>query len=49
VGVTSWSVAREAEKTGQSVKEILLAKGLLTPPQEIKETLSPLRLTEPGR
>ena len=39
-------VAREAEKTGKPVKEIILAKGILTP-QELEELLDPLKLTEP--
>ena len=40
-------VALEAEKTGKSAKDTILEKGILTP-QEIKEMLDPLALTEPG-
>ena len=40
-------IAREAEKTGKSVKEIILSKGILIP-QEIEEVLDSLALTEPG-
>ena len=40
-------VAREARKTGKTVKEVILAKGYLTE-EQMEKILSPEKLTEPG-
>ncbi|MBD3168925.1 MAG: aspartate ammonia-lyase [candidate division Zixibacteria bacterium] len=40
-------VAKESEKTGKPIKEIVLAKGYLKP-EELDKYLSPEKLTEPG-
>ena len=40
-------VAREVERTGRSVRQIVLEKGILTP-EEFDDLLTPFKLTEPG-
>jgi fumarate hydratase class II len=40
-------LAKEAWTSGQTVREVALAQGILTP-AEIDELLNPRRLTEPG-
>jgi len=40
-------VAREAERTGKPITQVILEKGLLTP-QELDDLLKPTALTEPG-
>ena len=41
------SIAKEAQRTGKSVKELLLEKGIFTE-EELKKILDPYNMTEPG-
>ena len=41
------TIAKEAHKTGRTVREVTLEKGILSP-QQLKELLDPRRMTEPG-
>ena len=40
-------VAKESEKTGKPIREIVLEKGFLEP-EDVDKYLSPDKLTEPG-
>ncbi len=41
------AIAKEAQRTGKSVKELLLEKGIFTE-EELKKILDPYNMTEPG-
>ena len=43
----SWTLQKEAIKTGESVRKLIIEKGLLTK-EQMDEIMDPVQMTEPG-